>query len=56
MFVAINKKNDISNSITVDLSACPLKLNVDSSLFNLQNTKQDNLLFTSPLLKMFQII
>ncbi len=33
------------------ISAYPLKINVDTSLNNLQNTKQDNLIFTSPLIK-----
>ena len=42
---------DIRNNITIDLSAYPLKINVDTSLNDLQNKKQDNLLFTTPLLK-----
>ena len=42
---------DVSNNITIDLSAYPLKLNVDASLNDLQNTKQDIINVTSPLIK-----
>ena len=35
----------------IDLSLCPLKTNVDTSLNNIISTKQDDLLFTSPILK-----
>ena len=42
---------DTSNNITIDLSSYVLKTNFDSSFNNLQNTKQDNLSFTSPLIK-----
>ncbi len=34
---------DVSNNIPIDLSAYPLKIDVDTSLNNLQNSKQDNL-------------
>ena len=44
-------KNDSTNNINIDLSAYALKTNVDSSLNDLQIKKQDNLSFTSPLLK-----
>jgi hypothetical protein len=44
-------KNDISNNIAIDLSAYVFKNNFDLSFNNLQNTKQDNILFTSPLSK-----
>ncbi len=42
---------DVSNNITIDLSDYILKTNFDLSFTNVQNTKQDHLLFTSPLLK-----
>ena len=44
-------KNDISNNITVDLSAYPLKINVDASLNNIINTKQNIFTCISPLIK-----
>jgi hypothetical protein len=42
---------DFSNNVTIDLSAYPLKIKVDTPLNNLQEKKQDNLSFTSPLFK-----
>jgi len=42
---------DISNNIIIDLSAYSLKINVDASLNNLQNTKQDIINVSSPLIK-----
>ena len=42
---------DISNNVTIDLSAYVFKNNFDLSFNNLQNNKQDNLLFTNPLKK-----
>ncbi len=52
-------KNDVSNNITNDLSAHPLKINVDGSLNSLNTaleTKQNTLTFTTPLIKMKVII
>ena len=42
---------DISNNVTIDLSAYPLKINVDSSLNNIISTKQNIFTCVSPLIK-----
>ena len=42
---------DASNNILIDLSAYPLKINVDTSLNHLQNNKQDNITCLLPLSK-----
>ena len=42
---------DISNNLTIDLSAYPLKINVDTSLNNLQHKKQDIITCLLPLSK-----
>ncbi len=47
MYNTINK-NDISNNISIDLSAYAIKNNVDSSLNSLSNNKQNNLTFSNP--------
>ncbi len=44
------KKNDVSNNVSIDLSAYPLKTNVDGSLNSLNNDKQNNLTFSDPFL------
>jgi hypothetical protein len=44
-------KIDFSNNITIDLSSYVLKTNFDLSFKNLQNNKQDDLTFTTPLKK-----
>jgi len=42
---------DASNNILIDLSAYPLKINVDTSLNHLQNTKEDLINVSTPLIK-----
>ena len=42
---------DASNNILIDLSAYPLKINVDTSLNHLQNTKEDVINVSTPLIK-----
>ncbi len=42
---------DISNNITIDLSGHVLNTNFDLSFNNLQNIKQDKIIFTTPLSK-----
>jgi hypothetical protein len=42
---------DVSNIITIDLSAYTLKINVDTSLNLLQNTKENLIYVASPLIK-----
>ena len=39
---------DVSNNITIDLSAYAIKLDVDLSLNSLNTNKQDNLTFNNP--------
>ena len=46
---------DISNNITIDLSAYPLKINIDTSLNDLQTKKQDNLTLLIHYQKIYQI-
>ena len=41
---------DVSNNITIDLSAYTIKLNVDSSSNSLNTNKQNNLTFNNPFL------
>jgi hypothetical protein len=55
MYRTINK-NDISNNISIDLSAYVLKTDFDLSLNDISNIKQDKLMFTNPFKKMYQII
>ena len=50
MSCTINK-NDISNNIRIDLSAYPLKTNVDTSLNSLSTNKQNIFTCISPLIK-----
>ncbi len=45
MYYTMNK-NDVSNNISIDLSAYPLKTNVDSSLDSSTTNRQNNLTFT----------
>jgi len=50
-------KNDISNNITIDLSAYPLKTYVDGSLNTINsniNSKENILTFNNPLTKSFK--
>ncbi len=51
MYYTINK-NDISNNISIDLSAYAIKNNVDSSLNSLNTNKQNILSCITPLIKM----
>ena len=44
-------KNDVSNNISIDLSAYQLKTNVDASLNNIISTKQNIFTCISPLIK-----
>ncbi len=51
MYRTINKKNDISNNISIDLSTYVLNTNFDLSSNDISNNKQDQLMFTTPLKK-----
>ncbi len=44
-------RNEISNNISIDLSAYPLKKNVDSSLNSLNTNKQNVFTCVTPLIK-----
>jgi hypothetical protein len=50
-FFEISRKKKQFANISIDLSAYVLNTNFDLSFNDISNNKQDNLLFTSPLLK-----